>query len=156
MDGAEDLNIGIITSEWNPDICQSLLKGARNTLSLAGVKEENIKSVMVPGSFELTTGAALLVKAEKLDAVICLGCVIKGETRHDEYINQAVASGLTTISIRTGIPVIFGLLTTENIQQARDRAGGQYGNKGAEAAETAIKMALLAKSLLSPKSNIGF
>jgi 6,7-dimethyl-8-ribityllumazine synthase len=156
FDGAEKLSIGIVTSEWNPEVCQSLLNGAKKTLIKGGVLKSNIKSIAVPGSFELTTGAALLLKSQKFDAVICLGCVVKGETRHDEYINQSVALGLTQLSIASGIPAIFGLLTTENMQQALDRAGGKYGNKGSEAAITAIKMALLSKSLLSTKSSIGF
>lgn len=156
LEGASGLKIGIVTSEWNPTICQALLKGARKVLSEAEIPDSQIHAIQVPGSFELPMAAAMLMKSTKLDAVICLGCVIKGETRHDEYINQAIATGITQLSVMSGKPVIFGVLTTEDMAQAKDRSGGKHGNKGIEAAVTAIKMAKLANELTSPKSSIGF
>lgn len=156
LDGAEKLRIGIVTSEWNEEICQAMSQGAQDALKDVGIPKDNVVEIQVPGAFELPSGAAMLLKSKTLDAVICLGCVIKGETRHDEYINQAVAVGISQLSVVSGRPVIFGVLTTDNMDQARDRAGGQHGNKGTEAAITAVKMALLSKSLSSAKSNIGF
>ncbi len=111
------------------------------------MKEKDIKVLYVPGAFELTTGAQMLSSVPKFEAIICLGCVIKGETKHDEYINHAVANGLTQLSLRIKKPVIFGLLTTNNLKQAKDRAGGKHGNKGIEAALTAVRMLALKKKL---------
>ena len=118
--------------------------------------EERIEKMLVPGAFELPVAAKMLLKKHSLDAVICLGCVIKGETSHNEYINQAVAQGLTTLSIATGVPCIFGLLTPNDQRQAEDRAGGKYGNKGVEAAITALRMAGTKKDLSKEKKKIGF
>jgi 6,7-dimethyl-8-ribityllumazine synthase len=112
--------------------------------------------VQVPGAFELTAAARILAGRETLDAVICLGCVIKGETKHNEYINQAVANGLTNLSLATGVPVIYGVLTPDTEQQALDRAGGKHGNKGVEAAVTAIRMAEIKKSYSKSAQRIGF
>jgi 6,7-dimethyl-8-ribityllumazine synthase len=106
-----------------------------------GVLEENICSVQVPGSFELSSGADILLSSKMLDAVICLGCVVQGETPHFTFICNAVANGLVNVSIKHNKPVIFGVLTTDNQQQAKDRSGGKHGNKGEEAAVTAIIMA---------------
>ena len=111
-------------------------------------KSENIISVYVPGSFELPQAAQLLLESQELDAVICLGCIIKGETSHDLHIASAVAHGIMNLGIDYSTPVIFGVLTTENMQQAVDRAGGKYGNKGDEAAITALKMAALREKLI--------
>lgn len=134
----------IAVAEWNAAITGSLYDGALKTLLSNGVLEENIISVPVPGSFELTGAAEILLsKHPELDGVICLGCVIQGETRHFDFICQAVASGLTDVSIKHSKPVIFGVLTTDDQQQAVDRSGGKHGNKGDEAAITAIKMAHL-------------
>lgn len=156
LEGANKLKIGIVTSEWNCDICENLRSGAKYVLSEVGIPNENVSEIHVPGAFELPAGAAMLLKSKNLDAVICLGCVIKGETSHDIYINQSVAIGLSQISVMTGKPVIFGVLTTDNMDQAEDRSGGRLGNKGIEAAVSALKMALLSKSLSSGQSNIGF
>lgn len=140
-----DYKIAIAVAEWNAEITGSLYKGAFETLLKHGVKEENILSVAVPGTFELTGAAEILLKKHTdLDAVICLGCVIQGETRHFDFICDAVANGVSQVSIKHSKPVIFGVLTTDNQQQAIDRAGGKHGNKGDEAAVTAIKMAHLA------------
>jgi 6,7-dimethyl-8-ribityllumazine synthase len=140
---ASQLKFGIIVSEWNMEITHALLKGAIETLKKHGAKEKNIEVVHVPGSFELTFGARLLAEKEESDAVLCLGCVIQGETPHFDYICQGVSHGITELNLEYDIPVIFGVLTTNNMQQAIDRAGGKHGNKGDEAAITAIKMAVL-------------
>jgi len=146
---AASYHFGIVVSEWNSEITNSLYVGAYESLLSYGAAAENIYSYLVPGSFELTAGADLLLKNRKLDAVICLGCVIQGETRHFDFICQAVADGLSNVAIKYSKPVIFGVLTTDNQQQALDRAGGKHGNKGVEAAVTAIKMAYLAATLNS-------
>lgn len=136
--------IAIAVAEWNAEITGSLYKGALETLLKNGVAEENILSIAVPGSFELTTAAEILLQKHKdLDAVVCLGCVIQGDTKHFDFICDAVANGITQVSIKHSKPVIFGVLTTNDLQQAIDRAGGKHGNKGDEAAITALKMAEL-------------
>lgn len=147
---------GVVTSEWNEAITSILEKGCIETLIKHGVLKKNIHILKVPGSFELPLGARMLATKERLDAVICLGCVIKGETRHDEYINQAVAHGIMQLGLTSGRPVVFGVLTPDNMEQAVDRAGGKHGNKGIEAAVTALKMIALADKLKMSKSNIGF
>lgn len=144
---AASYRFGIVVAEWNAEVTRALLEGALKTLISNGAKEENINTYPVPGSFELTSGADLLLKFDKPDAVICLGCVIQGETRHFDFICNAVANGLSNVALKHSKPVIFGVLTTDNQQQAIDRAGGKHGNKGDEAAITAIKMAHLAETL---------
>ncbi len=131
---------GIVVSEWNSEITEALYSGAMETLLHNGASKENIIRKSVPGSYELTLGAQWMAKESEIDAVICLGCVIQGETPHFDYICQAVANGITNVGIKYDKPVIFGVLTTLNLQQALDRAGGKHGNKGDEAAATAIKM----------------
>lgn len=143
---AKDYKFGIVVSEWNAEITESLFEGAFNTIVQMEGKQKNIQRVNVPGSFELTSGAQILAETKKFDAIICLGCVIQGETRHFDFICDAVANGITNVSIRYNIPVIFGVLTTDNLKQAQARAGGNHGNKGVEAAVTAIKMVQLSKS----------
>src|ERR1700743_1963125 len=138
---AEGYRFGIVVAEWNAEITNALYQGAYDNLVKYGAKEENIFTYQVPGSFELTSGADLLLKKGGLDAVICLGCVIQGETRHFDFICNAVANGIANVSIKYSKPVIFGVLTPDTHQQAFARAGGRYGNKGDEAAFTAIKMA---------------
>lgn len=140
---AKDMNFGIVVAEWNPEITDALYNGAVATLLKHGAKKENIVTMHVPGSFELTFGAKRLAEESDIDAVICLGCVIQGETRHFDYICESVSYGLTELNLSYNIPFIFGVLTTNNQQQALDRAGGKHGNKGDEAAVTAIKMAFL-------------
>ena len=140
---------GIVVSEWNTQITHALYEGAYQSLVNNGALPANISTYTVPGSFELTTGAELLLKNTKLDAIICLGCVIQGETRHFDFICNAVANGISNVAIKYSKPVIFGVLTTDNQQQAIDRAGGKHGNKGDEAAIAAIKMANLAETLSS-------
>ncbi len=153
---AEGVHFGIVVSDWNEHITHVLFQGCLDTLEKHGATDKDIHVVQVPGAFELPTGARLLAGSEKLDAIICLGCVIKGDTDHDRYINQSVASGLTQLGLMSGKPVIFGLLTTNSEEQAKERSGGKHGNKGVEAAVTAIRMAALAKSLKKEKKGIGF
>jgi 6,7-dimethyl-8-ribityllumazine synthase len=138
---------GIVVAEWNAEITNALYQGAYQSLLANGAVADNIHTYPVPGSFELTSGADLLLKNTNLDAIICLGCVIQGETRHFDFICNAVANGLSNVAIKYSKPVIFGVLTTDNQQQAIDRSGGKHGNKGDEAAVTAIKMASLATTL---------
>lgn len=137
---AADFTFGIVWAEWNHEVTYALYKGAYDTLVKYGAKPENIISKTVPGSFELTLGAQWLAEQKKVDAVIAIGCVIQGETRHFDFICDAVANGITNLNIKFNKPVIFGVLTPDNQQQAIDRAGGKHGNKGDEAAITAIKM----------------
>lgn len=140
--------IAIIVAEWNAKITGALYNGALQTLLKHGVKEENIISMAVPGTFELTAAAEISLRRHPdLDAVICLGCVIQGETKHFDFICDAVANGISNVGIKHSKPVIFGVLTTDNEQQAIDRAGGKHGNKGDEAAITAIKMAHFTTSI---------
>ena len=145
---AEEFTFGIVVAQWNAIITGSLYDGAYQLLIDKGAKPENIKTIQVPGSFELTSGADMLLQDKSVDAVICLGCVIQGETRHFDFICDAVANGVTNVSIKHSKPVIFGVLTTDNQQQAEDRAGGKHGNKGEEAAITAIQMAKISSDLI--------
>ena len=132
--------IAIVVSEWNEEVTESLYQGAMDTLLRHGVERDNIVRKSVPGTFELSLGAQWMAEKANIDAVICLGCVIQGETRHFDFICDAVANGITNVAIKYNKPVIFGVLTTENQKQALDRAGGKHGNKGDEAAITAVKM----------------
>lgn len=144
---AKPFRFGIVVASWNADVTGSLYKGAYNSLIKHGALAENIISVEVAGSYELIAGADLMLSKKDLDAIICLGCVIQGETRHFDFICNAVANGIAQVGIKHTKPVIFGVLTTDNQQQALDRAGGKHGNKGDEASITAIKMADLSQSL---------
>ena len=134
--------IAVVVSEYHHDITFALRDACITTLIENGVPQENIKLVMAPGAYEMPI-AALLADADHRDAVICLGCVIKGDTDHDVYINQAVANGLMKLSLERAKPFVFGLLTTNNHQQALDRAGGKHGNKGTECAIAALKILAL-------------
>ncbi len=138
---AKPYRFGIVVAEWNAEITSALLSGAVDSLIENGAEENNIEVFRVPGTFELTSGAILLAESSRFDAIITLGCVIQGETRHFDFICDAVANGVSNVSIKTQIPVIFGVLTTNNLEQAKDRSGGKHGNKGIEAGITAIKMA---------------
>ncbi|MFN8166685.1 MAG: 6,7-dimethyl-8-ribityllumazine synthase [Bacteroidia bacterium] len=137
---ASSMSFAIVVSEWNSDVTEALYKGCLDTLILAGCSKEKISRFNVPGSFELPLGAKYAMNKSKADAVICIGCVIQGETRHFDFICDAVSNGIMNLGLESGIPVIFGVLTPQNQQQALDRAGGKHGNKGVEAAATAIKM----------------
>ena len=136
----ENMTIGIVVSEWNENITYALLDGACKTLIKHGVKEENILIEHVPGTFELVFGSKHLAETKNLDAIIAIGCVVRGDTPHFDYVCEAATHGLTKLNVEYDIPFIFGVLTTDNMQQAEDRAGGKHGNKGDECAITAIKM----------------
>jgi 6,7-dimethyl-8-ribityllumazine synthase len=136
-------SFAIVVSEWNEEITESLYNGAFNTLVKHGASKESIYKVYVPGSYELSLGAQKLAQRDDIDAVICIGCVIQGDTKHFDFICDAVAQGITNVSLKYDKPVIFGVLTPNTLQQALDRAGGKHGNKGDEAAVTAIKMLAL-------------
>lgn len=136
----------LLVAEWNEEVTEALAQGAYDTLIKNGIPADNIEKVYVPGSYELTFGAQLFAQRDDIDAVIAIGCVIQGETKHNDYINHAVAQGLTHVSMKYNKPVIFGVLTPNTHQQALDRAGGIHGNKGDEAAITAIKMLSLMKN----------
>jgi len=140
---AGKMRFGIVVSDWNNEITWSLLEGAVNTLKENGATEKNIVVKHVPGTFELTLGAQFFAEYDDMDAVICLGCVIQGDTPHFTYICQGVTQGITQLNMEYNIPFIFGVLTTNTHLQASERAGGKLGNKGTEAAITAIKMAAL-------------
>ena len=137
---ASKMCFGIVVSEWNPEITSALLDGCVATLKANGALEENIRVKSVPGSFELVYGARQMALRDELDAIIILGCVVRGETSHFDYICQGVTAGIAQINATSNIPVIFGLLTTDDMDQARARSGGKLGNKGDECAVTAIKM----------------
>ena len=141
--------IGIVVSEYNTEITESLYNASVETLIKHGVKEENIIRRNAPGAFELTLGAQFLAAREDIDGVICLGCVIQGETRHFDFICQAIAQGITKVSLAFFKPVSFGVLTPNTMEQAKDRAGGKHGNKGVEAAVAVIKMLGFPESLIN-------
>ncbi|MBQ9171214.1 MAG: 6,7-dimethyl-8-ribityllumazine synthase [Bacteroidaceae bacterium] len=138
---ATGLRVGIVVSEWNEKITGALLEGACQTLMKHGVREESIIVKPVPGSFELIYGAARFVSSGLVDVVIAIGCVIRGDTPHFDYICQGVTQGLADLNREGKIPVIYGLLTCNTLEQAEQRSGGMLGNKGDECAVTAIKMA---------------
>lgn len=132
--------VAIVVSEWNSEITEKLLEGCKKALLEHGLLETNLIVRFVPGSFELTHGANILAKDSEIDAVVTLGCIIQGETKHFDFISMAVAHGATFITTKHDKPIIFGVLTTNDQQQALDRAGGKHGNKGYEAGITAVKM----------------
>ncbi|MGI5833539.1 MAG: 6,7-dimethyl-8-ribityllumazine synthase [Bacteroidales bacterium] len=143
---ASKMRIGIVVSEWNYDVTVKLLEGAREFLLRNNVDPKNIHVAWVPGSFELIYGAARMEAFEPVDAVIALGSVIRGETPHFEYVCSGVTQGIARLNAKGTIPFIFGLLTTDDMQQALNRAGGIHGNKGVEAAKTAIQMIYFSRS----------
>lgn len=153
---ASGFTFGIVRSKWNGDITNSMAVACRDELIHCGSDLEHIIQIDVPGAFELPAGVRLLAQSKKFDAIICIGCVIKGETLHNEYINHAVATGITQFTLSTGIPVIYGVLTPNNYKQAEERSGGKHGNKGIEAAVTAIEMACLAQKMKNTDRKIGF
>jgi len=146
MPDASAMRFAIVVSEWNPDVTEKLKKGAYNTLIKYGALPGNIYVIEVPGSFELVYATRRIVGSLKPDAAIGLGCVIRGDTPHFEFVCSGVTQGFARLNAEGDIPYIFGLLTTDNLQQALDRSGGKYGNKGEEYAITAIKMAQLANT----------
>ena len=136
---SSSMKIGIVVSQWNNKITDGLYNGAITTRIESGISENNIEKIEVPGSFELIFGAKVLSRKD-VDAIICLGSVIQGETKHFDYVCQAVSNGIKDLNISLDIPVIFGVLTDNTMEQALNRSGGKHGNKGVEAAVTAIKM----------------
>jgi len=140
---AEGLRFGIVVSQWNDEITGALHRGAMDTLLDCGAEDSNILSWKVPGSFELIHGCKRMLETQKLDAVIAIGSVIRGETSHFDYVCSATALGIKDLNLSHGIPVIFCVLTDDTLQQAKDRSGGRHGNKGTEAAIAAIQMAVL-------------
>ena len=141
LDGKE-LRIALVVAEWNQAITDKLYQGARETLLKHNVMAENIVKFNVPGSFELIYGASQ-AQAQKFDVVIAIGCIIQGETRHFEFISNAVAHGIKDLNINGKSPVIFCVLTDDNVSQSQARSGGKFGNKGVEAATAALRMILL-------------
>lgn len=137
------MRIGLVVSEWNEEITEALFKGAYETLIDCGLADDRILRWNVPGSFELTFGCKRMIERDRPDAVIAIGSVIRGETSHFDFVCQAAASGIKDLNVRLDVPVIFCVLTDDTIEQARDRSGGRHGNKGAEAAIAALKMAAL-------------
>lgn len=145
MPDGKKYRVGIVVSSWNELITGALYQAAVDTLTQSGVKAKNINTMYVPGTFELPLGAQYLAHDEEIDAVITLGCVIQGETRHFDFICDAAAHGVMDVSLTFNKPIIFGVLTTNTFEQAKDRAGGKHGNKGVEAAVTALQMIALKK-----------
>lgn len=137
---AEKMKFGIVVSEWNHNITGALLEGAIETLRKHGAKEDNIIVRYVPGSFELIAGAKMMAEYTDVDSVICLGCVIKGDTPHFDYVCAGATQGIAELNVKYDKSFIFGVITTNNLQQALDRCGGKLGNKGTECAITSIKM----------------
>lgn len=144
---AKNFRFGIVVSEWNSNITEGMFQGAIDALKDCGALEKNILRWDVPGSFELIYACKEIIKSHNLNAIIAIGSVIQGETKHFDYVCEAVAQGIKDINIQSEVPVIFCVLTDNNMQQAIDRSGGAHGNKGTEAAIAAIKMAQLKNSL---------
>ncbi len=137
------VRIAILTSAWNPEVTNALEKGAISYLTENGIKKKNILRQIVPGSFELPLAAQLMFERMDIDGVVCLGCIIQGETRHFEFIAHAVAKGIMEVNLKHNAPVSFGVLTTDTHEQATARAGGKHGNKGVEAAAAVLSMLAL-------------
>ena len=144
---SEDIKVGIIVARFNEFITSKLLSGALDTLTRHEVKEENIQVAWVPGAFEIPLIASKMAESGRYDAVICLGAVIRGSTSHYDYVCSEVSKGIASVSLKSGIPVMFGVLTTENIEQAIERAGSKAGNKGSECAQGAIEMVNLIREI---------
>jgi 6,7-dimethyl-8-ribityllumazine synthase len=142
---ANGLRFGIVVSEWNSEITEGLFSGALEALIDCGAVKTDILRWNVPGSFELTYGSKKMIETQKVDAVIAVGSVIQGETKHFDFVCEATAQGIKDLNVTMNVPVIFCVLTDNNIQQSIDRSGGKHGNKGTEAAIAAIKMAVLGK-----------
>ena len=141
------IKVGIVVTRFNEFITSKLLSGTMDGLLRHNVQEEDIQVAWVPGAFEIPLIASKMAKSGKYDAVICLGAVIRGSTSHYDYVCNEVSKGIATVSLETGIPVMFGVLTTENIEQAIERAGSKAGNKGSECAEGAIEMVNLIREM---------
>ena len=146
ISNAKDFRFGIVVSEWNSEITEGLFLGAKEALLDCGAEEKNIIRWNVPGSFELIFGCKKMTKDQNIDAVIAIGSVIQGETKHFDFVCSATAQGIKDLNIQNDTPVIFCVLTDNTMQQAIDRSGGKHGNKGTEAAIAAIKMAALVEN----------
>ena len=144
---AKNLRFGIVVSEWNGEITEALSEGAEDALLDCGASSENVIRWNVPGSFELTFGCKKMIQTEKVDAIVAIGSVIRGETSHFDFVCSATAQGIKDLNVAYDVPVIFCVLTDDNIEQSRARSGGKHGNKGTEAAIAAIQMAVLGKEL---------
>ena len=153
---AGGMTFGIVVAEWNSNITEGLFKGAKEALLACGCKDVDIIRKNVPGSFELPLAAQFFFESTEVDAVICLGSVIQGETKHFDYVCQSTALGIKDVSLKYNKPVIFGVLTDNTMQQAIDRSGGKHGNKGIECAISCLKMIELNKDISSPDKKIGF
>ena len=140
---AEDLQIGIVVSEWNSQITDALLKGALAQLKESGCADANIIVKQVPGAYELTMGSQFMCEHTDVDAVVALGCIIKGDTPHFDFIAMGVTNGINAVALEYNTPIAFGVLTTNTLEQSQERSGGSLGNKGSEAAAVAIRMAVL-------------
>ena len=141
------LKIGVVVSRFNQKVTDKLLQGALEALEACGVSKRNIDVVSVPGAFEIPAVVKKLIQTKKMDAVVCLGAVIRGETEHSTFVSSAAQQGILQVSLESGIPCTFGVLTTDTVEQAMGRAGGSHGNKGYEAATDAVEMANLYKRL---------
>ena len=144
---AKDMKVGIVASRFNEFITSKLVSGALDGLTRHDIKEEDIDIAWVPGAFEIPLIASKMANSRKYDAVICVGAVIRGSTSHYDYVCNEVSKGIASVSLKSGIPVMFGVLTTENIEQAIERAGSKAGNKGSECAEGAIEMVNLIREI---------
>jgi len=147
LPSAAGMKFGIVVSGWNASVTEKLYDAAERMLFKLHCKPENIHRITVPGSFEIPQAAKWIAETIKPDAVICLGCVIQGETKHFDFICNAVSEGIMQLNLHFPLPFVFGVLTTLNMEQAVDRAGGKHGNKGIEAAITAVKMVQLKRDL---------
>ena len=156
INNADSFRIGIVVSEWNDFVTHNLRDGALDILKTEGVKEENIKLYKVPGAFELNFASMQMCKEGIFDAVIAIGCVIRGETPHFDYVCSAVAQGIKDCNILTDVPTIFCLLTDDSKEQSIARSGGNLGNKGVEAAVTALQMIDFKKNLSAKVEKVGF
>ena len=151
---ASDMSFAIVVSEWNEEVTEALYNGAYKTLTKHNAEAKNISRYNVPGTFELTFAASQLMDSGRFNAVIVLGCVVQGETKHFDYVCGGVTQGITSLNSEGDTPVIFGVLTTDNQQQALDRAGGKLGNKGDEAAVVAIKMVELKRKISAENEDL--
>ena len=152
----DKLKIGIVVSDWNSHITERLLNGTLSVLENSGIKSENIIVKNVPGTFELPLGAQFMLDKNLVDGMICIGCVIQGETKHFDFVCQGATNGIMSLGLRYNKPVIFCVLTDENEKQSIDRSGGKHGNKGVECAISCLKMIELKTRISSPDKKIGF
>tara|TARA_B100001287_G_scaffold38285_1_gene27583 strand:- start:6089 stop:6604 length:516 start_codon:yes stop_codon:yes gene_type:complete len=156
LSNSEKVKVGLVVSKWNNKITERLKEGAVNTLISSGIMEDNIKIHYVPGTFELPLGAQFLLDKNTVDGVICIGCVIQGETKHFDYVCQGATNGIMSIGLRFNKPATFCVLTDQNEQQSIDRSGGKHGNKGVECAISCLKMIELKQTMNSSEQKIGF